>query len=74
MTVLAGVSPAARSLQYLSPRTLRDLAAAIEMRDPATIARAELTDEGIERLADICLSGSRPTIGFWRRYRRQASS
>jgi hypothetical protein len=62
------------ALQHLNPRILRDLAAAIEARDPANIARGELTREGIEKLADIYLSGSQPTVGFWRRYRRSRPS
>jgi hypothetical protein len=56
-------------LEHLAPSTLRHLAAAIEARDPEMVARRQLTEEGIERLADILLAGSVPTIGFWRRYR-----
>jgi hypothetical protein len=57
-------------LQHLKPSTLRHLAAVIERQDPKRIARHQLTDEGVERLAEILISGSRPTIGFWRKYRR----
>jgi hypothetical protein len=58
----------------LEPRVLRHLGNALIARADAAEAaeRAsylELTDEGLERLADIVISGSRPTIGFWRRYR-----
>lgn len=60
------------TLTSLSPKTLRDLAAAIEYRSPQAQARRELTPEGIELLADILLAGSQPTIGFFRRYRKAA--
>jgi len=43
-------------LAGLSPKTLRDLAAAIEWRSPEAQARRELTPEGVERLADILLT------------------
>ena len=56
------------TLTSLSPKTLRDLAAAIEWRSPQAKAWRELTPEGIEKLADIYLAGSRPTVGFWRRF------
>jgi hypothetical protein len=56
-------------LTHLSPNTLRDLAAAIEYRSPKARARRALTDEGLEKLADILLAGSQPTVGFFRRYR-----
>ncbi len=56
-------------LTHLSPKTLHDLAAAIEYRSPAARARRALTDEGIERLADVLLSGSLPTVGLFTRYR-----
>lgn len=62
------------NLARLSPSTLRDLAAAIEGRDPQRVARRELSDEGVERLADILLAGSEPTVGFWRRYRVRSGS
>jgi len=60
------------NLVSLSPKTLRNLAAAIEGQDPQRAARHELTPEGVERLAEILLAGSQPTIGFWRRYRVKA--
>ena len=55
-------------LAQLSPRTLRDLAAAIEARTPAARARDTLSPEGVDRLADILIQGTTPTIGFYRRY------
>ena len=58
------------ALAQLSPRVLRDLAAAIEGQSPERRARAELTPEGVDRLAAILLAGGRPTVGFWRRYRK----
>ncbi len=60
------------TLTSLSPKTLRDLAAAIEWRSPQATARRELTPEGIERLADILLAGSAPTVGFFLRHRAVA--
>ncbi len=55
-------------LAVLEPRTLRELAAVIETRRPQP--RHDLTPEGVDKLADILLAGSSPTIGFWRRYGR----
>jgi hypothetical protein len=64
--------PACRGagMAHLSPRILRDLAAAIEARTPGMRARRALTVEGIERLTDILLAGTTPTVGFWRRHTR----
>ena len=56
-------------LSDLHPATLHALAAAIQARDPELVARRQLTDEGLERLADLLIAGDRPTIGFWRKYR-----
>ena len=56
-------------LTRLDPAILRELAAVIEYRSPEATARRELSLEGIERLADILMSGSTPTVGFWRKYR-----
>jgi hypothetical protein len=61
-----------RALLTLNPSTLRDLAAAIEWRSPAAVARRRLTPEGIERLAEILLAGERPAIGLFRRYKKDA--
>jgi hypothetical protein len=55
------------SVECLSPTTLRELASLIERRDPALVARRQLSPEGLERLAEILLAGSSPTVGFWRR-------
>jgi hypothetical protein len=59
------------TITHLNPRTLRDLADLIEARSPEAIARRSLTDEGVEKLADILLAGNRPTIGLFRKYRRR---
>jgi hypothetical protein len=61
---------ASETLKHLSPRVLRDLAAAIEYRTPQARAIRKLTPEGIERLADILLQRGKPTVGFYRRYSR----
>ena len=53
----------------LSPRTLREVAAAMEAMSPEKRAVDELSHEGIDRLASILMAGSRPTIAFWRKYR-----
>lgn len=58
-------------LEHLSPKVLRDLASAIEARQPPErFTACDLTDEGVERLGEILTQGQTPTIGFWRRYRR----
>lgn len=54
-------------LEHLDAQTLRELAAVVERRDPLRITRSRLTEEGVELLADILLSGTVPTIGFYRR-------
>jgi hypothetical protein len=56
-------------LEHVSPATLREIAAIREAMDPELIARRQLTDEGVERWAEIRLAGAKPTVGFWRRYR-----
>ena len=56
------------TLTGTDPRTLRELADVIEARSPEATARRRLTPEGVDRLADILLAGSVPTVGFWRRY------
>lgn len=56
------------TLTSLCPKTLRDLASAIEYRLSRTRALHELTPEGVEKLADIYLAGSMPTVGFFARY------
>lgn len=60
-------------LEHLSPETLRDLAGAITARRSSTIARRRLSPEGVDKLADILLSGTTPTIGFFRRNWRTES-
>ncbi len=59
------------------PQLLRELghvliarADAVEERTPERVARLRLTDEGLERLADILIAGGQPTIGLFRRYRQ----
>ncbi len=61
-------------LARMDPTTLRDLghaliarAEAAEQADPRRKAYRNLTPEGIERLAEILASGSRPTVGFFLR-------
>jgi hypothetical protein len=56
-------------LLELTPKTLRDLAGAMEGRTAAAEARRSLTPAGVDRLADILLAGSTPTVGFFIRYR-----
>jgi hypothetical protein len=53
----------------LSPRTLREVASAMEAMSPEARAVAELSDEGINVLARILLAGGKPTVGFLRRHR-----
>ncbi len=58
------------AVMVLNPRTLRELACLIEAWSPQMKARAQLSEEGLERLADILLAGGKPTIGFFRRWSR----
>ena len=59
-------------LQYIDGPRLRELAAVKDRQDPVRLARRALTDEGVEKLADILLAGSSPTVGFLKRYRVDA--
>jgi hypothetical protein len=68
----SGGSGVNTTIASLSPKLLRDLASAIEYRSPQAKARRDLTPEGVDTLADILLSGSRPTVGFFLRYREPA--
>ncbi len=56
-----------RSVTDLSPRFLRELAAAIEARQPDAVAIRMLSRERLDQLADMLISGKKPTIGWWRR-------
>ena len=53
----------------LDPRMLHELAWLAEHESPRSIARRGLSDEGIEILTEILISGGVPTIGFWRHNR-----
>jgi hypothetical protein len=58
----------------LSPRTKRHLAHALLASAEAAEEvqrqrRLELTEEGTVKLASILMAGSKPTVGFYRRYR-----
>jgi len=56
--------------EQFSPDTLRHLAAAMNAEAPELVARRRLTEEGVERLAQLMEEGRRPTIGFYRRWWR----
>jgi hypothetical protein len=78
-TCTAANTSAGSSTIYISPRILRQLghaylarADAAEVNDPWLTARRELTDEGIDRLVEIALAGSQPTVGLFLRYRKVA--
>ena len=57
-------------IDTLTPRILREVASAMEAMSPEKRAVDELSPEGIEVLAGILMAGGKPTVGFWRRYRR----
>jgi hypothetical protein len=63
-----------RVVPVSDPRTLRELAAAIEARDPSRQARAGLSPEALEELAAMVVAGRHPTIGWWRRHLHGGSS
>lgn len=61
-------------LEQLSARTLRHLGSALigraaAMEGASRSGRVQLSEEGIERLAEILVRGDKPTIGFYRRHR-----
>jgi hypothetical protein len=62
------VTPRLSPLPSTSPEVLRELAAVIEKRDPARRARRSLDADSLEELADMLLSGKRPTVGWWCRH------
>ena len=66
-TALAPDAGAVLESLLRNPETLRHLAALAEARSPSRRARARLTPEGVEILADMLVAGGRPTIGFWRK-------
>ncbi len=72
MSAARGSPPSAvgQLIAYLHPATLRELAAVKERQDPARLARRQLTPVGVERLAEILLAGTMPTVGFWLRHRQ----
>jgi hypothetical protein len=60
-------------LERLSAATLRQLGSAlmgraVTMEEDHRARRVQLSDEGIEKLAEILVRGDKPTIGFYRRY------
>lgn len=65
----------------MAPSTLRDLGHALIERARAMeskmigppVPAAQLTDEGLNRLAEMVMLRQRPTVGFWLRYRVPAS-
>ena len=69
----AGVSH--RFLPVSDPGLLRELAALLERRQRRWSTEGwEISPEGMERLADIVMTGSRPTVGFFVRYGRRVTS
>ena len=52
---------------------LRHLASLMEAESPGMIARRDLSNASIEELADLLVSGGKPTIGFWRRHSEVAA-
>ena len=47
---------------------LRHLASLMEAESPGMIARSRLSDASVDQLADLLVSGRKPTIGFWTRH------
>jgi hypothetical protein len=65
-------------IPVLSAKTMRDLGHAVLARaqaaeDAERLEGPTLTDEGVEKLAEIVAAGSLPTLGFFRRYREKAA-
>jgi hypothetical protein len=63
----------------LSATTLRDLGHVLLARADAQEAATArpyrgLTPEGVDRLAEVLASGSRPTVGFFCRYSASVAS
>ncbi|MGA7418610.1 MAG: hypothetical protein WBW80_11490 [Acidimicrobiales bacterium] len=50
------------------PSELRHLAAIRDAESPRVVARQSLDEASVEELADMIVSGKRPTIGWWRRH------
>jgi hypothetical protein len=70
MTTAIDVSDSLRLLIADSFTTdeLRQLAAVRDARSPRGIARRSLDEASREELADMIVSGKRPTVGWWRRH------
>jgi hypothetical protein len=60
-------------LRDLGPTALREIASVMEATSPASVGRSRLTDEGRADLADMLLSGRKPTIGWWERHLKGTS-
>lgn len=63
-----------KSVTSLSPKSLRDLAAALDWHSPEMVARRDLSDESIDELALMLIASRVPTIGWWKRHRQTSST
>lgn len=62
-----------KSVTSLSPKSLRDLAAALDWHSPQMVARRDLSPESIDELALMLLAYKKPTVGWWQRHRLTSS-
>lgn len=54
-------------VSQFTPDALRQLAAVIEYESPGMVARRRLNETGVNALADILVTGKKPTVGWWLR-------
>ncbi|MGO8870561.1 MAG: hypothetical protein ACLQPH_04010 [Acidimicrobiales bacterium] len=54
-------------VDQLDADTLRHLAALKDAESPRRRLRAQLTEQGIEELAELICAGRTPTVGFFQR-------
>jgi hypothetical protein len=54
-------------ISQFTPSALRELASIMEYESPGMIARRRLSSTSVNALAEILVSGRRPTVGWWKR-------
>ena len=54
-------------VSQFTPEALRHLASMMEDESPGMVARRRLNETGVNALAEILVTGNKPTIGWWSR-------
>ena len=54
-------------ISQFTPEALRHLASVMENESPGMVARRRLNETSVNALADILVTGKKPTVGWWLR-------